>query len=105
MIITAHRDTGGQTRLELDGALDMGTAGTLDDQVARTLVDTRPHRLIVDVTGVNFCDSSGIHALVRARDTAHRHGAAFAVHNPVGITRRTLEIAGLLGPLTMLSSG
>ncbi|GAA0461575.1 hypothetical protein Ade02nite_16140 [Paractinoplanes deccanensis] len=103
MNITAHRDGDGTARLTLDGDLDMATAGSLDGHVVRALTGERPRQLVIDAAGLSFCDSSGIHALVRARDTAHRHGASFVVSNTTGITRRTLEITGLLGTLTTVS--
>ncbi|GIF15695.1 STAS domain-containing protein [Actinoplanes teichomyceticus] len=105
MNITAHADGDGITRLALAGDLDMATAERLDEQVGLSVTETRPSRLVIDATGLTFCDSSGIHALVRARDTAHRHGSAFVLTNLTGMARRTLEITGLLGPLTTVSGG
>jgi anti-sigma B factor antagonist len=91
------------TRLVLTGDLDMATADRLDDEVTTALTSTRPHRLVVDVAGLDFCDSSGLHALMRARDCAQRWAAGFVVANPTGITRRTLEVSGLLDVLTTVS--
>jgi anti-sigma B factor antagonist len=103
MNITAQNDGDGITRLIVAGELDMETAGALEQHVTGILSDAHPRRLIIDATDVRFCDSSGIHALLRARDSAHRHGAAFVLCNPVGVTRRTLEITGLLDSLTTVS--
>jgi anti-sigma B factor antagonist len=103
MNITEHQDGDGVTRLAVDGELDMATAGLLDRQVTRALLNRRPDRLVIEAGGVHFCDSSGIHALLQARELAHRHGADFVVTNPVGIMRRTLEITGLLDSLTSIS--
>ncbi|WP_433789124.1 STAS domain-containing protein [Actinoplanes sp. CA-252034] len=97
-ITTRHDDDA--TRLVLTGDLDMATTAVLDDSVAAALTRPRPRRLVVDAEGLLFCDSSGIHALMRARDRAQRLGTSFVVANPVGITRRTLEITGLLDVLT-----
>ena len=103
MNITPHDDGDGVARLALSGDLDMETDRELDGHVAGILTDARPRRLVIDATDLRFCDSSGIHALVRARDTAHRHGTAFVVANPSGAARRVLEITGLLDRLTTLS--
>ncbi|SFF71797.1 anti-sigma B factor antagonist [Actinoplanes philippinensis] len=97
-ITTRHDDDA--TRLVLAGDLDMATTAVLDDSVTAVLTTTRPRRLVIDAEGLAFCDSSGIHALMRARDRAQRQGTSFVVANPVGIARRTLEITGLLDVLT-----
>jgi anti-sigma B factor antagonist len=103
MNITTSHDGDRVTRLALTGDLDMATALGLDDAVAAALTANRPNRLVIDVGGLDFCDSSGIHALMRARDRAQLWAAGFVVTNPSGITRRTLEISGLLDVLTTVS--
>ncbi|GAB2627666.1 hypothetical protein Aab01nite_81270 [Paractinoplanes abujensis] len=104
MNITVHREQDGTVRLTPAGNLDMATAGDLDQHVADVFAGESAHTLIVNASEVAFCDSSGIHALLRARETAHRYGAAFQLSSPTGITRRTLEVTGLLTPLTTLST-
>ena len=99
MRITSHTDRGA-TRLALTGDLDMATAGLLTREVTDTLTGHPIDRLIIDAADLGFCDSSGVHALVFARREAHRHGSAFQLTNPHGITRRTLQITGVLDVLT-----
>ncbi|MEU4690696.1 STAS domain-containing protein [Actinoplanes sp. NPDC023714] len=100
MKIVRHDTTTGTVRLVLTGDLDMATAGDLDEHVAAVLAGPPPGSLVVEAAGVEFCDSSGIHALLRSREACRRRGVSFVVTEPVGITRRTLEIAGLLDVLT-----
>ena len=102
MNIIASHDGVGSTRLTVAGELDMATVGDLDHHVGAEVDPGRCRRLVIDVAGVTFCDSSGVHALLRARDAAHRRGVAFVITNPSGITRRTLEITGVLASLTAL---
>ncbi|OEJ30264.1 STAS domain-containing protein [Streptomyces subrutilus] len=52
------------------GALDIYTAPLLCEQ-ATTLLTTHPH-LVLDMSHVTFCDSSGLNTLLRLR----RHAAA-----------------------------
>ncbi|MEU4625686.1 STAS domain-containing protein [Actinoplanes sp. NPDC023801] len=103
MKITTSHDGDRVTRLVVTGDLDMATVPGLDEAVAAALTGNRPHRLVIDLAGLDFCDSAGIHALTRARDSAQRRAAGFVVTNPTGITRRTLEISGLLDLLTTVS--
>ncbi|WIM99867.1 STAS domain-containing protein [Actinoplanes oblitus] len=92
------------TRLVLTGDLDMATTEDLDEHVADVLDGTRPRLLVVDVAGLSFCDSSGIHALLSAQESAQRRGVSFVVSNPVGILRRALRVTGLWEVLTTPST-
>lgn len=59
--------------LALYGELDLATARALEDrlEIARSC---HPERLVVDLSGLHFMDSSGVHALVRAHRRALEHG-------------------------------
>lgn len=98
MMIT-RLDHGGVTRLLLRGELDIATGDELEQLVARVLAD-RPAHLIVDLAGLTFCDSSGIGALLAARETAGRAGAGFRVSRPRGIVHRSLTVTGVLALLS-----
>jgi anti-sigma B factor antagonist len=92
-------DDGGVTRLLLRGELDLDTGDLFEEHVARVLAG-RPGALVVDVSGLTFCDSSGIDVLVAAHETATRAGIGFRVAGPSGIVLRSLTITGVLPMLT-----
>ena len=92
-------DEGDAIRLAVRGELDISTADQLTDEVALVL-DTAPRRLILDAAGLTFCDSTGLDALLTARQQAGLHEVAFRVTGPQGIVRRSMEVTGLLGLLT-----
>jgi anti-sigma B factor antagonist len=96
--INASR-TGRTLRLELHGALDLVTADIVAQHVEQALAE-KPGELILDLRNVKFCDSAGIHIMLRARNAAHRQGSSFRIDNVHGIIRRSLEITGVLGVLT-----
>ena len=75
----------------LSGELDISTAGELD-AVLDSLDTSAPARVIFDMTGLRFMDSSGIGALVRA---AGRFPAVSVVHLSDSV-RRVLAATGLL---------
>ena len=84
-------------RLRVDGELDMATAGRVEERVVTALTgDPRPDRVVLDLGGLTFCDSSGLDALLAARAEADRRGVDLRVAGPQGIVRRSLEITGLL---------
>jgi anti-anti-sigma factor len=83
-------DVGGQTRLlvvhgEIDLAVRESLACALDDAVATG------RRIVVDLSGVSFLDSTGIRALVRTA----AGGADVSVLNPQRAVRHTLEVSGV----------
>jgi anti-sigma B factor antagonist len=51
--------------MSISGELDAGTAGGLHTEVVQ-LLETHPD-LLLDMSGVAFCDSSGFNALLRIR--------------------------------------
>ena len=84
-------------RLRVDGELDMATAGRVEERVVTALTgDPRQDRVVLELGGLTFCDSSGLDALLAARAEADRRGVDLRVAGPQGIVRRSLEITGLL---------
>ncbi|AEW98590.1 STAS domain-containing protein [Streptantibioticus cattleyicolor] len=64
--------------VRLYGEIDMDSAPDLTTALALCL-ETRPHQVIVDLSGVAFCDCSGLDALLRARDHAAVRGIPLTV--------------------------
>lgn len=77
-------------------------AGTLDTQGAERLL-SRLDRLLdqgcrsfeLDLSGVEFCDSSGVSALVRGHARATAAAGRLRITAVSGQLRRVLELAGL----------
>jgi anti-anti-sigma factor len=88
--IEQHAD-GAVLVLALRGDLDIATAGTLPQAVAR--IDAR--RLVVDLRGVTVLDSTGVRALVHTRRWMVNHGGEARFVCADGPAARTLELMGL----------
>ena len=56
---------------------------------------TQPSSVIVEARGLTFIDSSGLAALIRAREAADEAGVAFRVDEPSPPLRRIAEVAGV----------
>ncbi|CAM5231056.1 STAS domain-containing protein [Streptomyces xanthochromogenes] len=88
------RDAATGPVLEIFGALDYAHAPEL-----RQLVSVTPLQpgqcLVLDLGGMDFCDSSGISALIAARHHAHAAGADIALAAVPVNTLRVLRIVGL----------
>lgn len=86
----------GDAVLVLAGEIDLATSPRVRDAVIDVLATQPPARLVIDLSGVSFLDSTGIGALVAGRNKAAALGVPFVVRHPQRMVRRVLDIAGLL---------
>ncbi|MFY1691242.1 STAS domain-containing protein [Plantactinospora sp. WMMB782] len=92
--IAVAPDRNGVLRMRLVGDLDMDTAELLRRTVDRTL--GHPFgTLVVDLSQLDFCDSSGIRTLLFGVADAERLGRRLVVVNPRPFVRRVLELTGV----------
>ncbi len=78
------------------GSLDIDSATVLGTTLEQVL--ERPHpRIVVDLSGVEFCDSTGLDPFVAGHDRAHRAGGWLRLAAPSECMRRLIETAGLPG--------
>ena len=85
---------GSEAVIVLEGEFDMTGTQRFWAFVDATLA-AEPRAVIVDAGGLEFVDSSGLLALMRARDAAVEADAAFTIRNPSAALRRIVELAGL----------
>ncbi|MFD3807048.1 STAS domain-containing protein [Streptomyces sp. NPDC058611] len=83
----AVRAVDGVVVLELAGELDHDTAQPLREALDAAV--TPGGRLLVDLAGLGFCDSTGLNVLLHGRLTAREAGA-------------TVELAGLRGSVSRM---
>ena len=74
---------------ELDAASSVRLRRLLTD-----LIRLRTQRIVVDMSGVRFMDSSGLGALLANRVAAEGIGLTFGIANPSAQVARVLEITG-----------
>ena len=79
--------------LSLAGELDLYTAPALREALQFT-VGRSPERLVVDLAGVTFIDSTALGLLVEARSQLG-NGEALTLAAPGLEVRRALEVSGL----------
>ncbi|MDO0929435.1 STAS domain-containing protein [Streptomyces sp. TG1A-8] len=88
------RDAATGPVLAILGELDYDNASQLRELL--TTLALRPgQRLVLDLAEMEFCDSSGITALIAARNLAHAAQADIALAAVPGHTLRVLRIVGL----------
>jgi len=77
------------------GELDMATAPRLQDQIT-DLLDRGHNRLVFDLAGVSFCDSTGLSVFIRARNNCDDAGGVVRLAAPQRGVLRILEVSGLV---------
>ncbi|MFF9908999.1 STAS domain-containing protein [Streptomyces sp. NPDC013457] len=91
--ITVRESTVGLV-LEIKGELDYASADEVRE-VLPTLTLSAGQRLVIDLDGMEFCDSSGITALIAARNRAEAAQADIALASVPANTLRILRLVGL----------
>ncbi len=82
--------------IRLGGAIDLAYADELQ-RLGEGLITDHVRTLRIDLSGVNFLDSSGISALIAIRNKAARVGCALILEKPTPNVVRLFEITGLVG--------
>ena len=76
------------------GEIDVSNAAELERAIAGEL-DDAPAGLVVDLAGLEFMDSSGVHVLFGLAHRLSQRGLGFAlVMPPDSLPRRVLELSG-----------
>ncbi len=78
------------------GDLDLATAEPLWEEIER-LRERGLNKLVLDLRGLTFLDSTGLRLLVRAKEEAEKDGAEFALIDGAQPVCRVLDITGLRG--------
>lgn len=84
----------GRATVAVRGSIDLHSSDDLREQLTE-LVDTGDQEIIVDLTAVDFCDSSGLNVLVRAYKHARAQNARFTVTGAYGRVENVLRTTGL----------
>ena len=89
----------GLVRVALAGECDLAVCAQLDEVL--TAAVSRAPIVVVDLAGLAFLDSSGVHGLITAHHAALRRGGRLVAVNARGAVATVLDLTGvgkLLGP-------
>lgn len=89
---TTREDT--RATVSARGSIDLHSSDELRDRLTE-LVDMGMQEIVVDLTAVDFCDSSGLNVLVRAYKHARTHDATLTVTGAYGRVENVLRTTGL----------
>jgi anti-anti-sigma factor len=97
--VSSQRD-GAVVTLAVSGDVDLATSPDLGVAIDEALTADGVRGVELDLTGVEFLDSSGIAVLLKGRRTADERTVAYRVTGMHGIVRQVLELTGVLALLT-----
>jgi anti-sigma B factor antagonist len=84
----------GRAVVRLGGELDMSTVPILEERL-REALDGGSRRLVVDLSGLEFIDSTGLTLLVRCARAAEQDGFNLALVRGDDRVHRLFELTGL----------
>jgi anti-sigma B factor antagonist len=91
-----------RARLHLRGELDMASAPMLNELLDEAIDDGGVRStVLIDVTDLTYCDSSGIRALLEAARRCYKNGAYFRVVGARSNVRRVFEITDTIAILNV----
>ena len=88
------REVGDRTVVAVGGEVDVYTAPVLDDSLS-ALISSGRVSLVVDLTAVDFLDSTGLGVLVKALKRAREHDGSLDVVATADRIRKVFRITGL----------
>jgi anti-anti-sigma factor len=95
----AHLDVaaseGTETVLALRGDLDPATVPQLEAAITAAAEAGAVERIVLDLAGLTFLDSSGLRTFVTARESLAGDGIQLALRRPTSNVVRLLDVTGL----------
>jgi anti-sigma B factor antagonist len=95
--------TGRTVTLVLSGELDLLSSPLLE-QALEDAYQSNPELIVVDLRGLEFMDSTGLHRLIAAHQRAVQSGQRFGLVRGGEQMRRLFELAGIADLLTIVDA-
>jgi anti-sigma B factor antagonist len=96
-------DSSGASGVAIHGEVDVAAVPKLE-RALEAAIETTAGGFVIDLSGVEFLDSSGLLALLNARGLLAREERALAVVCPASPVRHLLEVAGVSELLAVCDS-
>ncbi len=93
--LSVSDDEGGRPVLALSGELDMATSPSLAQRLSELVAGGTD--VVIDLRELDFIDSSGLGALIAARQQSIDRSASLSLRRPSRTVMRVLSITGLDG--------
>ena len=91
------RKNGDIVVLDLRGSLTVGANEQNFKETVSELLSRNQNKMVVNLSRIEFLDSSGIGALIKSYTTLTQRGGKLKLLQPNKLIRKTLSITGLTG--------
>jgi anti-sigma B factor antagonist len=88
------RSHAGHALVVIAGEIDLYTAPQLQSEFTR-LLQEGPGRVVIDMSAVDFCDSTGMNVLLSALKRLKERGGTLEVAAPRPAVQKILQVTGL----------
>src|SRR4051812_6696029 len=100
VVVQSERDV---VRVCPCGEVDMGTAGQIREQLERATASGAKH-LVLDLRGVTFLDSTGLHLVLEADAASRVQGLEFGLIGGPADVQRVFDLTGARARLPFLTA-
>jgi anti-sigma B factor antagonist len=94
------RDDAGRKTVTVEGEVDVATAPALRDELYR-LIEQGTSEVVVDLSGMDFIDSTGLGVFVGALKRARESGGGIELRGLQPSARKVFDITGLSSAFTI----
>jgi len=91
----SSRSQGDHTIVIAAGEIDLYTAPRLHSELAAVINAAPASRIVVDMSGVEFCDSTGMNVLLSSLRQARERGGELELAAPRPAVMKILQVTGL----------
>jgi anti-sigma B factor antagonist len=102
--IRISESAGDAVVVRLKGEFDVSAESLFSRAITDGVMQDGYLTVIVDLSELSFLDSTGLHALLRARDVARGRGMRLVVSRPQPAIRRVMDLAGVGNEFEILES-
>jgi len=102
-VVFKRSELDGRPVLAVSGEIDLAVAGRFAEEL-ESLVGGDHGSSVVDLSAVEFIDSSGIRELLKAKGTAQTAGGDLLLLSPSPACRRVLEVSGVWSNFTVVEA-
>src|SRR5437773_1149725 len=82
------------TTVTISGEIDLYTAPRLHSELGAVLADGMPTRIVIDMSGVEFCDSTGMNVLLSCLRRVRERRGELEIASPKPAVRKILQVTG-----------
>ena len=97
--VSTQRDDGVAT-LSISGAMDLDAVDHIEGAIGEAVNTPGTSTIVVDLSAVDFLDSSGIAILLKGRRVADAGGVTYRVTGAAGMVRQVLDLTGVWAHLS-----